>query len=234
MSGSTIKTAGDPDYEHLSRESPLLWPGLALLVIAVAFFTVYWDGHRQQFPYSTAHGPLIWPPAPDPAIASNAASTAPAAGALGAFTGLKLPNGVELKVPQFGIESKLNAFISDTSKPVDKTIWFDFDRLLFDTGKATLQPASQEQLQNIAAILNSFPKVHARIGGYTDNTGEAAANVELSQQRAANVMNELVTSGVNANRLDAKGYGAEHPVSDNSTEEGRAANRRISLRVTAK
>jgi hypothetical protein len=45
-------------------ESPLLWPALALLVIALACFTYYWDGHRYEFPYSTAHGPLLWPPPP--------------------------------------------------------------------------------------------------------------------------------------------------------------------------
>ncbi len=48
-----------------SSESPLLWPALALLVIAIACFTVYWDGHRYEFPYSTMHGPLLWPPPPD-------------------------------------------------------------------------------------------------------------------------------------------------------------------------
>ncbi len=230
MSGSTTT-------ERVPTESPLLWPALALLVIAVALFTVFWDGHRSLFPYSTAKGPLVWPPPPDAASSGSgdgSASTAPVVAALGAFTGLKLPDGVELKVPEFGIESKLTAFIEDPGKPADKTTWFDFDRLLFDTGKATLQPASQEQLQNVAAILKAFPKVHARIGGYTDTTGDAAANLALSQDRATNVMNELVKLGVPAGSLDAKGYGPEHSVADNATEEGRAKNRRISIRVTEK
>ncbi len=228
MSGST-------NYDRISPESPLLWPFLALLVIAIALFTVYWDGHRDQFPYSTTYSATIWPPPPEaPGAVGNPSSTAPVIAALGSFTGLKLPNGTELKVPQFGIESTLTAFIMDASKPVDKTTWFDFDRLLFDTGKATLQPASQEQLQNIAAILKAFPKVHARIGGYTDNTGDAAANMALSQQRATNVMSELVGLGVGSDRLDAKGYGSTNAVADNATEEGRAKNRRISLRVTEK
>lgn len=226
--------------ERVAPESPLLWPLLALLVIAISIFTYYWDGHRSMFPYSTAHGPLNWPPPADSSAAPvngsipGAVSTAPVVASLGAFTGLKLPDGVSLNVPEHGIESKLTAFITDGSKPVDKTTWFDFDRLLFDTGKATLQPASQEQLQNIAAILKAFPKVEARIGGYTDNTGSAAANLQLSEQRAANVREQLVSLGVAANRLDSKGYGSEHPVADNATEAGRAQNRRISLRVTAK
>jgi outer membrane protein OmpA-like peptidoglycan-associated protein len=204
-------------------------------VIAVACFTYYWDGHRSQFPYAFQYDPRVWPPPPAPATTSTAStSTAPVNAALGSFTGLKLPNGVELKVPELGIESKLTAFILDPSKPVDPPVWFDFDRLLFDTGKANLLPASQEQLQNVTSILKAFPKVRARIGGYTDASGDAAANLQLSQARAANVKTELVALGIAAERLDAKGYGSQFPVGDNSTEDGRAKNRRISLRVIEK
>ena len=91
---------------------------------------------------------------------------------LGEFLTTKLPNGVELKIPQFGVENKLIAFLNDSSKPVDDTTWFNFDRLLFDTGSATLQPSSQEQLGNVANILKAYPNVHLKIGGYTDNTGD--------------------------------------------------------------
>jgi outer membrane protein OmpA-like peptidoglycan-associated protein len=117
---------------------------------------------------------------------------------------------------------------------VDKTTWFDFDRLTFDTGKATLQDSSAEQLQNIALILKAYPRVKVKVGGYTDNTGDKEANLRLSQDRATNVMRELVRRGVDSSRLEAEGYGDEHPVADNSTPEGRQMNRRISLRVTAK
>ena len=73
-----------------------------------------------------------------------------------------------------------------------------------------------------------------RIGGYTDNTGDPAANVRLSEERAGNVMAELVRLGIDPTRMSAKGYGAEDPIADNSTEQGRQKNRRISLRVTDK
>ncbi|MEZ5357005.1 MAG: OmpA family protein [Bryobacteraceae bacterium] len=104
--------------------------------------------------------------------------------ALGEFFKRKLPNGIELNIPQMGVENKLVDFI-ESSNPVDKTTWFDFDRLLFDTGKATLQPASQEQLKNVSEILKAFPNVNIKIGGYTDNTGNAAANMALSGARAS-------------------------------------------------
>lgn len=153
---------------------------------------------------------------------------------LGDFFKTKLPNGVELNIPQFGIENKLLAFIQDSSKPVDSTTWFNFDRLLFDTGKATLQPSSEEQLNNIAEILKAYPNVHVKIGGYTDNTGDPAANKTLSEARAKTVMDALVSKGIDASRLASEGYGDQYPVGDNSTEEGRAQNRRIALRVTQK
>jgi OOP family OmpA-OmpF porin len=153
---------------------------------------------------------------------------------LGAFFQTSLPDGVVLNVPQNGIENKLLIFIKDPSAQVTTERWFDFDRLLFDTNAATLQPSSQEQLQNIANILKAYPNVHVRIGGYTDNQGVAAANLKLSQDRADNVMQQIVVLGVDPARMDAKGYGEDHPVADNSTEAGRAQNRRISLHVTQK
>ncbi|MBS0366687.1 MAG: OmpA family protein [Proteobacteria bacterium] len=154
--------------------------------------------------------------------------------ALGELVKVKLPDGTELDVPAHGVEGKLVSYLNDANSTISDGTWFDFDRLLFDTGKATLQPASQEQLGNIAAILKAFPKVKATIGGYTDNTGNPAANLALSQERATNVTSELAKLGVDASRLTAKGYGQEHPVGDNSTEEGRQQNRRISLHVTEK
>lgn len=160
--------------------------------------------------------------------------TSQALDALGNFFSKKLPNGVELSIPEFGVENKLIAFIEDTQLPVDDKTWFSFDRLIFETGKATLKPESQEQLKNIAEILKAYPKVSIKLGGYTDNTGDPQANLKLSQQRADTVMADLVKLGIDASRLEAEGYGQEHPVADNSTEEGRAKNRRIDMRVTAK
>ncbi len=157
-----------------------------------------------------------------------------AADKLGAFLKKSLPTHVDLNIPEFGIENTLLAFIEDASKPIDKTTWFDFDRLQFETGAATLKPESAEQLKNIAEILKAFPAVKVKIGGYTDNVGNPAANMKLSQDRATNVMNELVKYGIAADRMAAEGYGDQHPIADNNVPEGRALNRRIALRVTAK
>ncbi len=153
---------------------------------------------------------------------------------LGKFLSVKLPSGIELNVPEFGVEKKLIAFIEDAGKPVDKTTWFTFDRLEFETASATLKASSAEQLKNVAEILKAYPKVALKIGGYTDNVGDPAANMKLSAKRAENTMAELVKLGIDAKRLEAEGYGDQHPVADNATEEGRQKNRRIDVRVTAK
>jgi OmpA-OmpF porin, OOP family len=160
--------------------------------------------------------------------ASNAATAAWAA--LGDMMKVKLPDGQEINVPSLGVEKKLVTYLSSNPSGGDQT-WFEFDRLLFDTGQATLQPASQEQLGNIAAILKAYPQVKVKIGGYTDNTGDPAANQQLSQQRADSVVAQLVTLGVDPSRMSAQGYGQDNPVADNSTEEGRQKNRRIALEV---
>ncbi len=152
---------------------------------------------------------------------------------LGEFRAKKLTSGVELNIPENGIENNLLGFI-ESGKAVDKDTWFDFDRLTFETGSATLKPASQEQLKNIAEILKAYPGVHVKLGGYTDNTGNAASNQKLSEERAQSVKTELVQLGIIGDRLAAEGYGQEHPVASNETAEGRAKNRRISIRVTTK
>jgi OmpA-OmpF porin, OOP family len=195
-----------------------LWP---LVLLALLVIAALWYFNREKGAVSNAVQ-----------TATNAGTSA--VSALGDFFKTKLPDGTELNIPQFGIESKLINFLNDSSKPVDTTTWFNFDRLLFDTGKATLQPSSQEQLNNIALILKAYPNAHVKIGGYTDNTGDAAANVALSDARAKNVMNAFVAAGIDPSRLESKGYGDQYPVGDNNTEEGRALNRRIALLVTAK
>jgi OmpA-OmpF porin, OOP family len=153
---------------------------------------------------------------------------------LGNFINLSLPNGTTLHVPQNGVEVRLLNFIRDPNRRPDSSSWLDFDRLTIERGSATLQPQSNEQLQNIANILRAYPNVHLRIGGFSDNVGVADRNLRLSNDRANSVMNALVNLGITPDRLDARGFGDANSVADNTTQEGRARNRRISMLVTQK
>jgi outer membrane protein OmpA-like peptidoglycan-associated protein len=153
---------------------------------------------------------------------------------LGRFIERQLPSGIKLNFPMNGIESRLIAFIEDPARRVDNETWFSFDRLEFETDSAELRGTSNEQLRNIAEILKAYPQVNVKIGGYTDNVGDDAYNVNLSSQRANNTMNALADLGIDRSRMAAEGYGKEHPVADNATPEGRQRNRRIDILVTKK
>ena len=145
-----------------------------------------------------------------------------------------LSSGYAIKGAKEGIENKLIGFIQDTGKAVDETLWFTMDGITFDTDKATIKAESNVQLTNIAEIMKAFPAVKIKIGGYTDNTGDAAANQVLSADRATAVKNALIGMGIDAGRIEAEGYGSAHPVASNDTAEGRQQNRRIDVRVLAK
>jgi OOP family OmpA-OmpF porin len=170
-------------------------------------------------------------PAPDVSVAKI---VAPVVEKVGDFFETTLSSGYAIKGAKNGIEDKLIVFIQDTGKAVDDITWFSMDGITFDTDKATLTSESTVQVTNIAEILKAFPNVKIKIGGYTDNTGDANHNLTLSGERANTVKNSLVAAGIDASRLEAKGYGSEHPVASNETEEGRQQNRRIDVQVTAK
>jgi outer membrane protein OmpA-like peptidoglycan-associated protein len=143
-----------------------------------------------------------------------------------------VPDNLFVNIPPNGAAARLLAFIRDPSKGVGGATWFDFDHLLFNTDSATVRPESQEQLRNIAVVLKAYPNAHIQIGGFSDNRGDARQNMKLSQDRANGVMAQLVASGISPDRLEAQGYGEQSPVAENSTAEGRARNRRVSIRLT--
>ncbi len=99
----------------------------------------------------------------------------------------------------------------------------------FDTGKATIQERSNALLQDIATVMKDNPNLKkVRIEGHTDNVGQPARNLGLSQSRAEAVRKFLIEKGgVAADRLAAEGLGDTHPVADNKTADGRAKNRRV-------
>jgi OOP family OmpA-OmpF porin len=99
----------------------------------------------------------------------------------------------------------------------------------FDTDKATIKPDSKPVIDEIQKLLNSDPKLRIRIEGHTDNSGAAAHNLKLSEERAKSVKDALVAGGINGTRLESKGLGQTVPLADNGTEDGKAKNRRVEI-----
>ena len=99
--------------------------------------------------------------------------------------------------------------------------------ITFDIGKANIKPESMTEINRIAQLMKDNADLKFEVQGHTDNTGTVAGNQKLSEQRAQAIVNKLVEMGIAANRLSAKGMGQSAPLADNSTDEGRAKNRRV-------
>lgn len=106
---------------------------------------------------------------------------------------------------------------------------FRFSNLNFASGSATIAGETGVEVDNLASILKAYPDLNVRIEGYTDNQGNEASNLTLSQQRADAVNLRLQAQGIDASRVTTEGLGIDNPVGDNSTPEGRAENRRIEV-----
>ena len=115
----------------------------------------------------------------------------------------------------------------------DKLIVRFNSAILFDTGKAKLKPASEKDLSDFANVLKQYPDTNLVVEGHTDNVGKKAKNKKLSETRAESVIGYLGGQGVARARLTAMGYADDRPVGDNTTEQGRQANRRVEIQISA-
>jgi OOP family OmpA-OmpF porin len=101
--------------------------------------------------------------------------------------------------------------------------------IYFETGSATIKPESEPALVEMTKLLNNSREMDAFVIGHTDNTGTLDLNLKLSADRADSVVKALVARGISPRRLKAAGVGPYCPVSPNTTEEGKAQNRRVEL-----
>jgi outer membrane protein OmpA-like peptidoglycan-associated protein len=149
---------------------------------------------------------------------------------------VSLPGGVTLNALKGGIEDQLVGCINDAACIPGKDKWFNFDNLNFETNSAKITAESQAQVNNIAAILKAFPKAKIKIGGYTDKSGDAAANKKLSQERADAVTAAVIAAGANKDQLEkAEGYGSEFATVDaKASDAERKVDRKISVSLRAK
>ena len=115
--------------------------------------------------------------------------------------------------------------------PLEAGAKFELRNVFFETGKFDLKTTSYPELNYIVDILKNNPNLNILVGGHTDNVGNVANNLTLSENRAKSVMNYLIEKGIAADRLSAKGYGSSKSIHPNDREEGRAKNRRTEIEI---
>lgn len=178
----------------------------------------------------------------DSTVANVAAdSTATAATATATKTDAEIDlNGVTIKGYKGGMEDSMISFLKSggyknaADDAALKGTWYNFDKVNFKMGSSTeLEAGSQEQMDNLLAILKAFPDAKIKIGGYTDKVGNEASNVKLSQARADYIKKWLSDKGVAAQVLDAKGYGSEQAtVAATASNEERKVDRKMAVRFS--
>jgi outer membrane protein OmpA-like peptidoglycan-associated protein len=130
-------------------------------------------------------------------------------------------------------EQTAGSGIDVTETPDQKSILVNLPNgVTFPVDSTTISPTFQSTLDKIAGSLIEYPDSLIDVYGHTDSTGSDQYNLDLSQRRAESVANYLVMRGVARARIRSQGYGERYPVADNTTEQGRALNRRVEIKIT--
>lgn len=103
--------------------------------------------------------------------------------------------------------------------------------ITFATNRSEIRGDFYPVLNSVASALKEYDKTTVRISGYTDSTGTLAVNQKLSEARAQSVRSYLLAQQINGDRIDAAGFGPSNPIASNATDEGRAANRRVEIKL---
>ena len=157
----------------------------------------------------------------------------------GTTKSIDLPSGKKMEVGHKSSEFKIFRSLSNPEilahGSKDKKVgWVSLDRVHFKTGSSELLTSSEEQLKNIALLMEEFPNAKVKIGGYTDNTGAEEVNLKVSTERANKVKSVLTKLGVDESRMQSEGYGAQHFICEaNDTDICKAKNRRVDIKVVS-
>ena len=199
--GAAAASAGAGAVRAASSGMPGWLPWVGLLLLALIAFFAFRSCHREATPVAGM---------PTPAVS--------------------VPSMPKIELPDAG--AALDALVGKTFSADDLVKALNLMSIHFDTDSARISADSTAILTKAATVIKAAPSgTRIEVGGHTDNTGDAAANMTLSQDRAAAVVSQLVSNGVDPAMLTSKGYGQDKPIADNSTEEGRAKNRRMEFTV---
>lgn len=214
-----------------------LWPLLLLALLAGLLWWFWNQGFFDKFlNKSKEETTEVVVPAKDTAVVQldslALATKAMWDSTLGKMVEVKLADGTTIMVPENGSERKLVDFLNSGCKGDLKKTWFNLDRVLFKTGSTELNEVSHEQLGVLTTIFKAYSNAKFKFGGYTDNVGAVDLNKKLSGERAASAAGYITTNGIDTARVHSEGYGPEHPECPaNDTEECKAKNRRVAIRV---
>jgi outer membrane protein OmpA-like peptidoglycan-associated protein len=167
--------------------------------------------------------------APGAAATGMASRLAGEADRLGEPMKQRAPGGLEK--PANEAESRLLGTM-DSKDTTGRPLWVNFDRLRFASGSSKLPADASAQLDQIAGVLKAHPELYITVAGFTDDAESATDAMKLSRSRADSVRSALVARAISPDRITTQGFGDQCALADNTTMEGRATNRRVSVRVT--
>ncbi|MGL5948625.1 MAG: OmpA family lipoprotein [Aeromonas sp.] len=140
--------------------------------------------------------------------------------------------GYYMDVQEAKLRDKLRGTGVSVTRIGDELILNMPNNVTFDSGSSRLKMEGANTLSGVAMVVAEFNKTRINIIGHTDSTGSRELNMKLSRERADAVGTQLIASGVNARRMSVFGVGPDEPVATNSTEEGKAQNRRVTITLT--
>ena len=148
-------------------------------------------------------------------------------GAAGGYVGYRMDEQIrELE------EATAGSGVDVTQTPNGDGILVNLPDVTFAVNSTDISPAMRNTLDGVAQSMVNYPNSLIDVMGHTDSTGSDQYNLDLSRRRADSVANYLTSRGVAAARIERIGYGEQYPVADNTTETGRAENRRVEIRIT--
>ena len=153
---------------------------------------------------------------------------------IGAASGAALGGGAGyyMDVQEAKLRDKMRGTGVSVTRQGDNIVLNMPNNVTFDSNSSSLKAAGTNTLSGVAMVLKEYPKTAVNVVGYTDSTGTRALNMRLSQQRAESVASTLIGQGVANNRLRTQGAGPDNPIASNSTEDGKAQNRRVEITLT--
>jgi outer membrane protein OmpA-like peptidoglycan-associated protein len=141
----------------------------------------------------------------------------------GAAVDRKITQDIELGLPTSA------AVAAETAHTVGKVM--NLDNLIFQLGKAKIEPASYQELDQVVSMLTTYPRMVIQLEGHTDTKGDPKLNMKLSQDRVDAVKDYLVSKGVSKSKVKTKAFGGTQPLSRADTEEAHTMNRRVQVRI---